>query len=833
MVLPLPDNLKKLVGETVKNGEYEILAYCKSGKRGHVFRAKHKYGGERALKFIPNEKLSKGWQEEARKAHLLEQQPNTVRFYEIFFHGEDYSVMVFDFIKGTPLKELIDEGRLTVGDVQRILENLLFFARDCLERNLRHGDLHPGNIILRRPAMGPPRAYEVMITDFGIGYTGAILRPKEDSVQIGLIATLMLQSITREDLTQKDRAFYDELCHGAAMKSLRERSPLERGDEKIALQELLNELARIEKSVYTPQPVSATHPRFGDYLAGEQLGNRWKEWKELFVSTFPGYQDIVSRNTTVLTGTRGCGKTMVFRRLSKLLAFEVGPVDDGAAGALVGIYLNMNDIADAFLFEGRRRLDENSAMRVIQFFHLSLLAEIVRIAGIAREKQGGDGQQVLDKANHWLFDSIVGLIAPGTLYPGPGFEARVAGSLVERLKDSIRHAKTPVDQAAAFAQNDWLKRFVPKLQTRIPWIGDRPLYFFLDDYSLPRVSESLQTVLNSVIFKRSDCFFFKISTESPSTFCRRDYSGKTLDDPHDFELTDLGSVTIDLPDEDRANFLDEMTRRRFAREDRFHGQTLAQVLGTFDKSWADLARGIRRQLQQDIHDSESKDREKTSRKVLYFGREVFLNMWSGDTRSMVKIAQNLLEQLPRDGPPTLRFEHKLQDKVFRNTGGEFLHLLRACTRSVRYSRTRLPDHISSWGDHLVRIVEAFKEISLYELRTRQGGRRGRDEPKQAFRIEIVDEFSLEGIEKEIYADLVRYGVFLRDDRGKSIRGAIIPRLYLRRLLIPYCTLTFSKIDNVPMKAADFKRLLLRPRDFAQNWRKNRAGFDTEQMRLFE
>lgn len=85
MVLVLPDNLKKLVGKTVKNAEYEILEYCKSGKRGHVFRAKHKHGGERALKFIPNEKLRSGWQEEARKAHLLEQQPNTVRFYEIFF----------------------------------------------------------------------------------------------------------------------------------------------------------------------------------------------------------------------------------------------------------------------------------------------------------------------------------------------------------------------------------------------------------------------------------------------------------------------------------------------------------------------------------------------------------------------------------------------------------------------------------------------------------------------------------------------------------------------------------------------------------------------------
>ena len=87
MALRLPDNLKNLVGQKVKNGEYKILEYRESGKRGHVFQAKHKHGGERALKFIPSEKLRSGWEEEARKAHLLEQQPNTVRFYEIFFHG--------------------------------------------------------------------------------------------------------------------------------------------------------------------------------------------------------------------------------------------------------------------------------------------------------------------------------------------------------------------------------------------------------------------------------------------------------------------------------------------------------------------------------------------------------------------------------------------------------------------------------------------------------------------------------------------------------------------------------------------------------------------------
>jgi hypothetical protein len=172
----------------------------------------------------------------------------------------------------------------------------------------------------------------------------------------------------------------------------------------------------------------------------------------------------------------------------------------------------------------------------------------------------------------------------------------------------------------------------------------------------------------------------------------------------------------------------------------------------------------------------------------------------------------------------------MQDKVFRREGGEFLHLLEACTRTSQ----RDEPHFDSWGKHLVKVAQGFKEIALYELRTRQGGREGRpDEPKQAFRIEIVDQFTLKDVEREVYEDLVRYGVFLRDDRGKSIRGAIIPRLYLRRLLIPYFTLTFSKVDNIPMNCGGFKRLLMEPENFAKNWKKDKSKFITTQEELFE
>lgn len=828
-----PRELGRLVGSpvTVGDDEYKVTRYRGSGKRGHVFRAERQDGRERALKFVPLTKLRRGWEQEVVKAHQLEQQPNTVRFYHLFLYGGKYAVMVFDYVEGDSLRELIETGTLTVPQVERILGDLLFFRRDCLRMGVRHGDLHPGNIILRQPCLGGPREYEVLITDFGIGYTGAVLTPKDDLAQVGLIATAMLQSIAREGLDHIDRIAYDDLCRGPAAKMFRELSPLERGDEEVAIGHLLGELDDIRGRAYATEKVSGLRPSFGDYLAGEQLGSRWKEWGDLFVAGFPGFHDVVSRNVTVLTGTRGCGKTVVFRRLSALLTFEVGPVDPRVPASFVGFYLNMNDVADAFLFGQRDTPNADMAKRIVQFFHLSLLSEVTRVAGVAmRKAPDGREKEACRNGIRWLFELIAGQVGPRLLYPGPDLAARTLLSVIERVKDEVRGSEKPSIQMASLAETDWLKRLVPGLQRSMPWIGEKPVYFLVDDYSLPRVNKAIQTVLNSVLFQRSDTFFFKIATESPSTFSRIDYSGKVLQDPDDFELTDLCCVTIDSSDEERERFLEEVFRRRFAREDRLRGKTLADILGEFEKSWAELAREIRQEPAGE--DGSSGPSSPRTGRVLYYGRKVFLSMWSGDTRAMLRIALNLLEQPPAHPPSPFPIERALQDKVFRRTGGEFLHLLEACTRTSQRDGASLPLHITSWGKHLVKIAEGFKEIALHELRTRQGGREGRAEPKQAFRIEITDQFELIGIEKEVYEDLVRYGVFLRDDRGKSIRGAIIPRLYLRRLLIPFCTLTFSKVDNIPMNSGGFRRLLMDPEQFAKSWKKDRSQFTGSQGELF-
>jgi hypothetical protein len=103
----------------------------------------------------------------------------------------------------------------------------------------------------------------------------------------------------------------------------------------------------------------------------------------------------------------------------------------------------------------------------------------------------------------------------------------------------------------------------------------------------------------------------------------------------------------------------------------------------------------------------------------------------------------------------------------------------------------------------------------------------------AFRIEIIDEFRIEGLAREIYRDLVRYGLFMRDSRGKSVRGTFVPRLYLRRLLLPFCTLALSKRDSVPLTCEAFTQLLIEPDTFKSSFtaRRVRSVTPTDQITM--
>jgi hypothetical protein len=132
----------------------------------------------------------------------------------------------------------------------------------------------------------------------------------------------------------------------------------------------------------------------------------------------------------------------------------------------------------------------------------------------------------------------------------------------------------------------------------------------------------------------------------------------------------------------------------------------------------------------------------------------------------------------------------------------------------------VPQQDRSYGEHLQKIADSFCEIADFELQTKTSKNINNEPRKQARRIEIKD------VSKDLpddllpfYRGMIRYGLFIRDWRGKSVAGKAVPRLFLRGILIPYYTLTFSKRDSITMTWKMFCEFLRDPKEFSNKWTK--------------
>lgn len=216
-------------------------------------------------------------------------------------------------------------------------------------------------------------------------------------------------------------------------------------------------------------------------------------------------------------------------------------------------------------------------------------------------------------------------------------------------------------------------------------------------------------------------------------------------------------------------------------------------------------------------------------------------MWSSDTRTMIQMFVDILKEAETDlalSSALTPVKPSIQDRVYKSAGGEFLKFMEAVTNSMTLEsdfHMKSCTTNSMFGIHLKDIVEAFVNVSRYEMT--QGpliSNQGRRNPKQAFRIEILDKFELSEEGMVFYNGLTRWHIFLQDWRGKSVRGMLTPRLFINRLLIPYTNLSFSSHDSISLNNKEFISLLTNPKNFYDYWKEKKKGKadNPEQIKLF-
>jgi serine/threonine protein kinase len=782
-----------------------------NGAIGTVFFAEDKANYlKRAIKIIPKKKIvsQPNWEQEIKKSNIIQPIDGVVKYIthgNRSLDGNEFIYIVWDYIESESLKNVIESGKITIQILIDVIERALDVFDACKANNIQHSDFHAGNILVEYPKKSglDKNTRKIWVTDFGYGTFSNEKPPLDDYKGLATIIEDSISKINRHILEREDRVKY---------KALKDVFPKMLHEDDTTVAPYTGEPSllwkELEKLFKIHEENDNSQKSVGDYLAAEFIGDRWDEWKSLFVPKFLGAYELLDRNICVLTGLRGCGKTMMFKRLSTQLVSVIGPANISGEDRFICFYLNARNIAEAFPW--LPDLEETKARnQVINFFHLKWTIEILQWLKTEIKKHELKNRDIV-----WLTDFFKVLFNEKSLYLTSNSPCGIIDNFINICNEEIIKSKLSGKYnsfpLSPLNDIDYLEKLLDTINKNTSFSKGKSFYMLLDDYSTPLVTEATQRIINPIIFRRCSDIFFKISIESTESLLRIGLNGKPLEEGADFKLIELGMITINYDVQEKKNTILEIFNKRIERSKLFSGKNLDLniILGKSDLTEIDKAQKIR---------------EDKNSKTIYYGIDDFCDMWSSDLRELIKMfsemvfeetEKNIHDNINKSISPII--SENIQNKVFKQAGGRFLHALSIATNPFIKKHASTGGQIEQkYGKKLYEIVTSFQEIAHFVLKNKNSKNQRANPPKQIRKIELksaIDELDNEG--NELYRGLIRYGVFIRDYRGKSIKGSVSAvRLYLRSLLIPFCNLTFSKRDNLCLDWNNFNKFLKSPKEF--------------------
>ena len=167
-------NSDPLIGHKI-DGKYELVARLGEGGMSVVYRARRVHIGDDVAvkiltgKFVKDDAALARFRREARAAAML-RHPNVITIHDFGetndVHAPAYIVM--EFIKGTPLRELLhSEKRFSVERGERLMRGICAGVGSAHRQGVVHRDLKPENILV----VAPDDDFEVesvRVVDFGL-----------------------------------------------------------------------------------------------------------------------------------------------------------------------------------------------------------------------------------------------------------------------------------------------------------------------------------------------------------------------------------------------------------------------------------------------------------------------------------------------------------------------------------------------------------------------------------------------------------------------------------------------------------------------------------------
>ena len=635
-------------------GQYEVLESKGRGYYGATYVVKGRFNRKRILKVIPKaiyELHEKSFEEECdNHAKVAEGSFHIVQIEDAFETNVSFPnvaeiechIAVLSYVHGDLLKQYLDSKRLIPATrIAQISMDLLNILNELDSKEVNHNDLHPENLIVEELEENTKRHPEfdkyikVVAIDLG-SLTGESLSwqqtRKGDKHWVAEYISLFSQNLLSKEYSDINSYEYrlafqlDGIARVLFPKS---------ANQRVNYNDLISEIRKSARNTYAWNE-KLTLNTFADLYNAQQM--EASHIPSLLVDPDNKWvNDISEKGALVITGMRGCGKTMLLRALEfHARAVPNGQQEQNDIEAIrkrlkednyVGIYVSSSKLLD--------KLGKSVGEPIFEPYSRLFIAFCIQALKAINHLKEIDIESVKPNYYQDIKELISRLIADNSILDNVESEETLQKRLVDIISSlGKEESKYRIDLKP-------LEAF-PLLAEAIIncsslWSNKR-VYFLLDDVSTRYFDDSNVSELLSALIFHSEICSFKITSEAQTIQLMLHAPGKIANakEGRDIVSYDLGQVVYDKIKDDFRQGKKFIERILIKRTEHFPGHpapnlTPSQLLGDITLD----------QISENISEFTE---QKGSKNEIYHGISALVGLCVGDIGEIVNLYERMLRK---------------------------------------------------------------------------------------------------------------------------------------------------------------------------------------------